>query len=154
MRRLALLAVLINALPSLSSAQAPQKGAAGATTAAQDVRRTDARLRTALITRDSIELARIYADDYTHVGSDGVVTSKAERLAEFRSGIRRFESIERSEYQVRVFRDVAIVTCRELVQGTVQGQRFVARLLSTRVYVQRARRWQLFRAHSTAISGG
>ena len=44
------------------------------------------RYKTALTKKDTAALERIWADDYTFINASGVVLTKAERLANLKSG--------------------------------------------------------------------
>lgn len=65
---------------------------------------------------DPLPLDKIYADDYTLVTGMGQVRSKADQIAELKSGRLRYASIESVEGQVRLYGDVGVI---------VSGQRSV-----------------------------
>jgi len=50
--------------------------------------------RTALMKGDTAALERIWADDYTFINASGVVVTKAERLANLKSGATNLDTIE------------------------------------------------------------
>ena len=50
--------------------------------------------RTALMKGDTAALKRIWADDYTFINASGVVVTKAERLANLKSGATNLDTIE------------------------------------------------------------
>ncbi len=50
--------------------------------------------RTALMKGDTAALKRIWAGDYTFINASGVVVTKAERLANLKSGATNLDTIE------------------------------------------------------------
>ena len=50
--------------------------------------------RTALLKGDTAALERIWADDYTFINASGAVVTKAERLANLKSGATNLDTIE------------------------------------------------------------
>jgi hypothetical protein len=87
-----LLAALISfvALP-LALSQTPSS--ADNKTAEQEVRQMIEQYRTALTKRDTAALERIWADDYTFINASGAVVTKAERLANLKSGATSLDTI-------------------------------------------------------------
>jgi hypothetical protein len=57
-------------------------------------------------------LSRVWADDLTFTNPLGVVQTKAERLAEIRSGGRKLDAVDIDDIQVRVYGETAVVTSR------------------------------------------
>src|SRR5438045_8708526 len=55
-------------------------------TAEQEVRQMIEQYRNALTKKDTAALERIWADDYTCINASGAVVTKAERLANLKSG--------------------------------------------------------------------
>src|SRR5881227_4221814 len=64
-------------------------------TAEQEVRQMIEKYRTALMKGDTAALERIWADDYTFINASGAVVTKAERLANLKSGATNLDTIER-----------------------------------------------------------
>jgi len=67
-------------------------------------------------------LNRLYAADYVHTGPDGVLSGKGDRIAEFRSGARKFTYLKRDDVQIRIYRMAAVVTDIDTVQGTFEAK--------------------------------
>src|SRR5947207_11036879 len=63
-------------------------------TAEQEVRQMIGQYRTALMKGDTAALERIWADDYTFINASGVVVTKAECLANLKSGATNLDTIE------------------------------------------------------------
>lgn len=115
-----------------------------------EIKHVEAQLTTALLHSDVEVLNEIYADDYVHTGNDGVVTDKATRIAEFRSGAKKITSLKRAEIVIRVYGDAAVVTDVDTVEGDFEGHHFGGRARAIRVYVKRSK-WQLVAAQTTGL---
>src|SRR5437764_3420988 len=118
-----LLAGLISlvALP-LALTQAPSS--ADNKAAEQEVRAAIEQYRTALMKRDTAALERIWADDYTFINASGTVLTKAERLANAKSGATNLGTIESDpNMKIRVYGgDVAIAISRVTIKGQYSGK--------------------------------
>jgi hypothetical protein len=110
-------------------------------------------IHAAELRRDATILDRAWAPDYVETNQFGVVHSKAERLAEVRSGANVFETIRQREVRVRVYGETAVVTERLDVRGKVAGRSVadVVRVLT--VFVERDGRWQAVAAQYTRVVG-
>src|SRR5205814_6975625 len=79
----------------------------------QEVRQAIEKYRTALLQRDIPALEKIWADDYVFVNASGEVLTKAQRLANLKSGQTTLESInEEEKLTVRVYQNSAVATSR------------------------------------------
>jgi ketosteroid isomerase-like protein len=105
----------------------------------------------ALLERDWDSLARLYANDYILVRSDGSVLTKGQVLDDLRAQNLIFESIELTDEEVRIFGSVAILTgqsrTRSHQSGTLQETWF--RLVA--VYGEMPDGLNLLHFQSTAI---
>src|SRR5947208_4556520 len=109
MKQIIYVAILTVALLSSGRQQSVAQGADAA--AEQEVRQTIEKYRTALLKRDAATLERIWADDYTFTNGAGETHSKAERLANLKSGATSLDSISQEEdMKVRVHGNVAVAT--------------------------------------------
>lgn len=98
--------------------------------------------------------ARLMADDFLKIESDGSVSDRAMTPAKYIPGVRSWEKAQGDEYNVRVYGDTALVIGRWTARGMSHGTRFdyTARFLS--VYVKRAGQWQMVAEQSTAMPHG
>jgi len=79
----------------------------------QEVRQAIEKYRTALLQRDTPALEKIWADDYIFVNASGEVLTKAQRLANAKSGATTLDSINEEEnITVRVYQNSAVATSR------------------------------------------
>ncbi len=118
----------------------------------QAVRQLLNELYTALGRNDTAALDRIYADDYTLVNEDGVLTTKAPRLAAIKSGELKYESISFDEVNVRMYGNTALVTLRVTSKGQSKGQAIGGQFRGTSTYMKMKGRWQLVAAQVTSIA--
>ena len=139
-----LLAGLINlvALP-LALTQTPSS--ADNKTAEQEVRAAIEQYRTALMKRDTAALERIWADDYTFINASGTVLTKAERLANAKSGATNLGTIESDpNMKIRVYGgDVAIAISRVTIKGQYSGKATSGQFQSSIVFAKTPSGWQL-----------
>ena len=139
-----LLAGLISlvALP-LALTQTPSS--ADNKTAEQEVRAAIEQYRTALMKRDTAALERIWADDYTFINASGTVLTKAERLANAKSGATNLGTIESDpNMKIRVYGgDVAIAISRVTIKGQYSGKATSGQFQSSIVFAKMPTGWQL-----------
>ena len=139
-----LLAGLISfvALP-LALTQTPSS--ADNKTAEQEVRAAIEQYRTALMKRDTAALERIWADDYTFINASGTVLTKAERLANAKSGATNLGTIESDpNIKIRVYGgDVAVAISRVTIKGQYSGKATSGQFQSSIVFAKTPSGWQL-----------
>jgi len=91
-------------------------------------------------------IARLYADDFFSTNADGRVVNKAEWLDMLRQGCFAVDRITASDFRVRRFGGVAVVTGRS--QYVRDGQQ-IADVRHTQVWAQVDGHWQLTTWHGT-----
>lgn len=103
---------------------------------------------------DVATIARLMAEDYLKIESDGSVSDRAVTLAKYTPETRYWDKAEGDEYNVRIYGDTALVIGRWTARGMNNGARFdyAARFMS--VYVKRDGRWQMVAEQSTEIPQG
>src|SRR6266566_6232759 len=118
----------------------------------QEVRQTIEKYRAAFLRRDIPTLEKIWADDYVFVNASGEVLTKAQRLANLKSGQTSLESINEEEKPtVRVYQNSAVATSRVTLTGQYSGQPVSGQYRSTHVWVKSATGWQLVSNQLTAL---
>ena len=118
----------------------------------QEVRQTIEKYRTALLQRDVAALEKIWADDYVFVNATGDVLTKAQRLANAKSGATKLDSInEEEKITVRVYQNSAVATSRVTIKGKYSGQSTSGQYRSTHVWVKGPEGWQLVANQLTAL---
>jgi ketosteroid isomerase-like protein len=118
----------------------------------KEVREMIEKYRTALLQRDVSALEKIWADDYVFVNASGDVVTKAQRLANVKSGATKLESINKEEnIAVRVYQNSAVATSRVAIKGKYGGQSISGQYRSTHVWVKGPEGWQLVANQLTAL---
>ena len=106
-----------------------------------------------LIKKDRATLERLYADDYIYLHSNGTVTNKSQEIAEYMSPDLNWTAHKVDGLQVRIYRDVAIVTGVQTLTGSAKGYVSGARNF-TELWVRRNGRWQTVGGQSTIVRAG
>jgi ketosteroid isomerase-like protein len=139
-----LLAALISAV-ALPLALSQTPSSADNKTAEQEVRAVIEQYRTALMKGDTAALERIWADDYTFINASGAVLTKAERLANQKSGATKLGTIEMApDMKIRVYGgDVAVAINRVTLKGQYSGKATSGQFQSSIVFAKTTAGWQL-----------
>ena len=151
MKHIIYVAILTVALLSSGRQQSVAQGADAA--AEQEVRQTIEKYRTALLQKDATTLERIWADDYTFTNGAGEMHSKADRLANLKSGATSLDSIsQEEEMKVRIHGNVAVATSRVTIKGQYSGKQASGQYQSINVWVKDAAGWQLVANQLTPVA--
>ena len=141
------------ALLSFAFGQSPTQQASQNTNTEQEVRAAIERYRTALLQRDVPALEKIWADDYVFVNASGDVLTKAQRLANAKSGATTLDSIKEEEnITVRVYQNSAVATSRVTIKGHYSRQPTSGQYRSTHVWVKGPEGWQLVSNQLTTLA--
>jgi len=144
-------AILTVALLSFGRQQSVAQGADAA--AEQEVRQAIKKYREALLQRDAAALEQIWADDYTFTNGAGETLSKAQRLANLKSGATSLDSIsQEEEMKVRVHGNVAVATGRVTIKGQYSGKQASGQYQSINVWVKGPAGWQLVANQLTPVA--
>ena len=102
--------------------------------------------------RDMAVLDRIYADDYVVANARGHVLTKAQRLADYRSGNTRFLSFKQDDYRLHFYGDTVVMTGRS--SGVVEHNGKIIRVPRrfTSVYIKQGGQWRLVGQSETVIT--
>src|SRR4029077_5835799 len=114
-------------------------------TAEQEVKQMIEQYRTALTKKDTAALERIWADDYTFINASGAVVTKAERLANLKSGATSLDTIVTDpDMKIRVYGgDVAVAINRVTLKGQYGGKATSGQFQSSIVFAKTPSGWQL-----------
>jgi ketosteroid isomerase-like protein len=95
-------------------------------------------------------LGSMLADDWTVVHGDGTINTKAEYLADLRSGARKFSGdVKEDEVTIRIHGDTAVAAGVSDSKVEYKGRPGGGPLRFTRVYVKRDGRWLMIVSHAT-----
>ena len=123
----------------------------------QAIRQLNSERIRAQIGADATAVDRIYADDFTGVGPNGTVRTKAQLILDFTSGDLKFRSITTDEFQVRIYENTALETGLSTMSGQDKGKAVPRDTRFTRVWVKQQGRWRLVANHYSsriACEGG
>jgi ketosteroid isomerase-like protein len=139
-----LLAALISAV-ALPLALSQTPSSTDNKTAEQEVRQMIEQYRTALTKKDTAALERIWADDYTFINGSGAVVTKAERLANLKSGATSLDTIVTDpDMKIRVYGgDVAVAINRVTLKGQYSGKATSGQFQASIVWAKTPSGWQL-----------
>ena len=151
MKHIIYIAILTVALLSFGRQQSVAQGADAV--AEQEVRQAIKKYRTALLEKDAAALEQIWTDDYTFTNGAGETHSKAQRLANLKSGATALDSIsQEEEMKVRVHGNVAVATGRVTIKGQYSGKQASGQYQSINVWVKGAAGWQLIANQLTPVA--
>jgi len=118
----------------------------------QTIRRLDSERSQATVRGDTATLERIYADDYSTVGTSGAVRNKAQAIADNKSGALKIESQSFDNVNVRVYGDAAVITGVATQKGQDKGRDISGQSRFTRVYVKRNGQWRIVAGHASRVA--
>ena len=141
------------ALVSFAFGQSPIPQESRSSTSEHEVRQAIEKYRAALLRRDIPMLEQIWADDYFFVNAAGEMLTKAQRLANLKSGATTLESInEEEELKVRVHQNTAVATSRVTIKGQYSGQQTSGQYRSIHIWIKGPTGWQLVANQLTALA--
>jgi ketosteroid isomerase-like protein len=117
----------------------------------QAVRQLENERIQALLKGDAAFIERVYADDYSVVGANGIIRNKSQVVDELKAGGIKVESIKNDDLETRVYGDTVILTGHTTQTVRDRGQTSSGQVLFTRVYVKRNNGWQLASQHMSSV---
>ena len=124
----------------------------GTTSAPQGLNEQTRAYTKALTNKDVAALDKIWAADYTFINPRGQLVSKAERLANLRSGATEFQAIQSQSERLHTHGNIAVDIGRVTLQGTkYSGQESSGEYRYMNVWVKLENRWQLLANQITPI---
>lgn len=100
-------------------------------------------LRNALLSKDSVALSNLFADDATYGHSSGLIQTKAELIRSIMSGEQDYKTIEPSDMKVRIYDNTGVVTINLKVNVIYQGKSLDLNLATILVWVKINGDWKL-----------
>jgi ketosteroid isomerase-like protein len=98
-------------------------------------------------------LARIYADSIDWTRPTGEPLTKAQVLANLRSGKEKYNSITHDDLKVHVYGDTVVVTGHSTTNLQYDGKVFSSPRRFANVWVKQGGQWRLVVHHVTPIAG-
>ena len=106
----------------------------------------------AILKSDTGVLDKYYADDYIAIHGDGKLTTKAQELENFKSGITKYDSITVREAKIRIYGDTAVVNAWASIKTLVNGRPYTGDVRNTRVWVKTSGSWKLVLFQTTRVA--
>ena len=146
---IAMLVVLAVAVPASMLAQQNSK-------AEKEVRAVLDEIQKAVL-KGGVEAAAFFdkynADDFTLIGPNGAVQTKAENLEGFRSGKTGYQKMDFSDVKVRIYGNTAVVTGIVKFIGEQAGVNYTGNQYRfTRVFVRQGGIWKHVLIQNTRIT--
>jgi ketosteroid isomerase-like protein len=107
--------------------------------------------RAAAVRGDASFLEGHATDDYMATNPRGAVRSRADAIADLKSGALKYTGLDADDLRVRVYGDTAIVTGHSSVKGTLNGEDISGDYRVTRVWVKQSGQWKLAAFQSTRV---
>ena len=154
MKRIFAVAVLVAAaatfaLGQMDDKQAKTKGS-GKGSVEEQLMQTERDWTEAGLKKDAAALDKILADDWVGQGPPGTVT-KAEALADLKSGDNKLESITLGDMKVRVLGDTAVVTGSDDEKSSYKGKDTSGEYVWMDVFQKKDGKWQAVRSEVTKV---
>jgi hypothetical protein len=118
----------------------------------QEVTELEKQRATAVVDRNIDLLDKITAADSVRISPMAELGTKAQLLAELKSGDVTYSSINVDDLSVRIYGKTAVVTGRSAFEGQRQGKQFKSRCRFSRVWVKSGTGWQEILFQLTPIS--
>lgn len=146
-----------------SSCAAPEEKAALSTTpsatasaesnanAEQEVRKLHQEYDRTWLQQDAAAFERLLADEMMQTDYEGKVFSKAEIVANTKSGTVKFEAGQSDDVKVHVYGNTALVTARWTEKSTNKGKQIAGTMRNTVVWVKKNGNWQVVSDQVTVI---
>ena len=128
------------------------------TAAIAEVRASIRRYDDALRRSDTAAVAQFWAPDYTFINPRGELLTRADRLANLRTGRTAFDSLAPvlAEERIRTYGNtdvVAVHTTLLSIGGRYSGRTERGQYRATAIWVRRDGRWQQVASQLTPVSG-
>ena len=140
----------------LSSAQTPQPkqppAGAGSGAVEQALTKIEHEVLAGLLKRDVGAFGRHFADDAVLTTPDGSLQTKAQIVADVKSGDLVLESSTISDMKVQVYGDAAVVTYVTTDKGKYKKTDISGRFRWTDIFVRRAGEWKIVAGQGTPIA--
>lgn len=101
---------------------------------------------------DATWLERHLDREFTLTSSRGVVTTRADEVAELRSGRTKYDVFRNHGSRVRFYGDAAVVNGITSVKGESDGAPFEADFQFTDTYVKRDGEWVIVASHASRLA--
>jgi ketosteroid isomerase-like protein len=120
--------------------------------AERELRQLEDQIAEAVVRRDSAFVERVWAEEFVYTGVRGEVKSKADIVAELKTGDLQFDVLKFDDVREQVYGDAAVATGRATTKGRSPQGEISGEFRYTRVYVKRRGAWQLVAFQGTPLA--
>ncbi|MBO0723316.1 MAG: nuclear transport factor 2 family protein [Blastocatellia bacterium] len=118
---------------------------------AEEIEQTERRLVAAIAAVDLATYDQLVADDYVVVQASGIEMTKADVIASYRSGARRYKGLAISEVKVHLYGETAVLSARSSGFRIDGGHEVPNNVRYIRVYARRRGNWRAIAQMATPI---
>ncbi|NID16367.1 nuclear transport factor 2 family protein [Luteibacter yeojuensis] len=137
--------------PALLFAAAP--ASASGKDDVQQILKAESAICAAYQNEDADWLEKHLDPTFTLTSSNGKVTTRADEVADLRSGTK-YDVFRNRDSKVRVYGDAAVVTGTTRVEGQSDGKPYALDFQFTDTYVRKAGKWVLVASHASRLTEG
>jgi len=119
---------------------------------AKAVEQIERQLVAAISAVDLATYDRLVADDYIVVQASGVEMTKADVMASYRTGARRYKGLAISEVKVHLYGETAVLSARSSGFRIDGGREVPNNVRYIRVYLRRQGKWRAVSQMATPIT--
>jgi len=127
-------------------------GLAWAASVEEELKKLETDRAAAVVKGDVATLEKQTSDDYTLINLYGQISDKSKMVDTFKSGQIKLTQDNLSDMKVRVYGNVAVITGKADVAGTMAGKDANGQIAFTRVYVKKGGTWQSVAFQQTLVS--
>jgi len=117
----------------------------------QTLMKMEQELADAVVKNDMSVFEKYLADNGTFTDPGGMLATKAQTIALFKSGDLKIESTKIDDMKVQMFGKTAIVTYRTTDKGMYKGRDISGQYRWTDVFVKTGGKWQMVASQGTPI---
>ena len=128
------------------------RNASGSAGAEQALEKKAHEYAEALTKRDVKALDEIWTADYTFVNPRGELLSKAQRIANIKSGATEFQTMSPQKDRLHVHGNFAVEVGRIVVEGEYSGHESSGEYRYTTVWIKIQKRWRMLGNQITLIA--
>jgi hypothetical protein len=104
-----------------------------------------------LISKQYDSLLTLFHEDIEYIHSNGWVESKADIIADLKSGKLNYKRVDVNEVKVRLSKNIAILTGKGVFFVTMDNKDLEIKLLYSEVYIKEKGKWLLTHRHSNKL---
>ncbi len=120
-------------------------------TTEQTLMKMEQEMADAIVKGDMSVYDKYSADNSVFTDPGGMMMTKAQSLAMFKSGDLKLESIKMDNMKVQMFGNTAVVTYTSMDKGTYKGRDISGEYRWTDVFVKTGGKWKLVAGQGTPI---